>query len=220
MCYFSWETNAAKTIREMRSNSLDFSPLVVGVVGVPGSGKTTSSFILAQMLGKDCVVLPMDGYHYPISELKKFSNPSDAIYRRGAPDTFDSKKLQIDLERIKYGEEDTVSISGFDHAAGDPEANKHCFIRNQHRIVICEGLYLLHNNNGWQDISVVLDHVIYISANVDACIARLKERNKCIPGYSPEEMDIRCDAVDRINAETVERSKKRAHVIVRSEASL
>jgi len=32
----SWETNAATTIREMRSNSLDFSPLVVGVVGVPG----------------------------------------------------------------------------------------------------------------------------------------------------------------------------------------
>lgn len=32
----SWEANAAKTIREMRNNSLGLAPLVVGIVGVPG----------------------------------------------------------------------------------------------------------------------------------------------------------------------------------------
>ena len=37
--------------------------------------------------------------------------------------------------------------------------------------------------------------------DVDQCIERLKERNKCIPGYTPEEIEARCDDVDRKNAE-------------------
>jgi pantothenate kinase len=184
-----------------------------------GSGKTTSASILADMLN-DCIVIPMDGYHYPIDVLQKFSDPEDAIYRRGAPDTFDSSKLQADLERIKNGnEEATIYIPGFDHAIGDPEPNKHCFIRQQHKVVLCEGLYLLHDKDGWDHVSKLLDYTIYITANLDACIARLKERNKCIPGYTPEQIDLRCEAVDRVNAEIVEHSKTRAHLIVRSGAA-
>lgn len=159
----------------------------------------------------------MDGYHYPIDVLQKFPDPEDAIYRRGAPDTFDSRKLQTDLERIKNDQgEAVVSIPGFDHAKGNPEPDKHCFIRSQHKIVLCEGLYLLHDKNGWENVSTLLDYSIYISADVDTCIERLKERNKCIPGYTPEQIDLRCNVVDRANALTVERSKSRAQWIAHS----
>jgi pantothenate kinase len=158
----------------------------------------------------------MDGYHYPIEVLRTFPDPEDAIYRRGAPDTFDSRKLQTDLERIKSDHNELVYIPGFDHAKGDPEPDKHCFIRQQHKIVLCEGLYLLHDTDGWENVSKLLDYTIYISHDVDTCIERLKERNKCIPGYTPEQINVRCEVVDRVNAETVERSKSRAHWIVHS----
>ena len=38
------------------------------------------------------------------------SQPSDAQYRRGAPDTFDSQSLLHDLTKIRYGEESSVAL--------------------------------------------------------------------------------------------------------------
>lgn len=215
----SWEPNAAKQIVQIQKNRGDQTrPLMVGVVGIPGSGKSTSSDILASLL-ENSIVMPMDGYHYSMEKLREFPDPTDVIYRRGAPDTFDTISLQKDLERIVHGEEDAVSIPGFDHAKGDPEKEKHTFVRNQHKIVICEGIYLMHQDDGWDEIKNYFDWTIYISVDVDKCIDRLKERNKCIPGYTPEEIDIRCDAVDRVNAETVERSRKYANEEVVSGAA-
>jgi pantothenate kinase len=181
-------------------------PFMVGVVGIPGSGKSTSSEILSALLSNS-IVMPMDGYHIPMSELKKFPDAKDAIYRRGAPDTFDPASLEKDLKRIVEGDETQVSIPGFDHAKGDPETDKHTFKRNEHSIVICEGIYLAHQGDGWENIKSYFDWIVYIKVDVDKCIDRLKERNKCIPGYTPEEIEIRCDAVDRVNAETVEKSR-------------
>ena len=197
----TWEPKVAQHIVTLRNVSNPHRPLMVGLVGIPGSGKTVSSDILAQLIGKDrCLVMPMDGYHYSMTQLMEFPHADDAIYRRGACDTFDAATLAKDLERVAHGKELTVSIPGFDHAKGDPTPNQHHFDRNQHDIVICEGLYLLHDQQGWEHIQKFLDWTIYIEADIDVCMERLKERNKCIPGYTPEEIEIRCDAVDRVNA--------------------
>ena len=137
----------------------------------------------------NAIVMPMDGYHYSLDKLRRMENSQDVVYRRGAPDTFDPCSLKQDLKRILYGNESTVSIPGFDHAIGDPEPDQHTYIRGQHNIVICEGIYLLHDSDGWEDVKNYLDYSIYIQAEIDTCINRLKERNKCIPGYTDEEID-------------------------------
>jgi pantothenate kinase len=215
----SWEPEAAAKILKLQKikGRNPNRPFMVGIVGIPGTGKSTSADILSSML-KGSIVMPMDGYHYSMAELMKFPNAVDSIYRRGAPDTFDPASLQKDLERIVKRKEATVSIPGFDHAKGDPEENQHTFVRNKHSIVICEGIYLNHDGDGWEDIKSYFDWTIYIEADVDKCINRLKERNKCIPGYTPEEIDIRCDAVDRVNALTVEKTRKFASQEVKSAA--
>jgi len=230
----SWEPEMAERLLELqREREVELAeqgktldrPLMVGVVGIPGSGKSTSCEILQSFLNtavgaEEAIVMPMDGYHYSLKQLEEeFQNPVDAIYRRGAPDTFDPASLYKDLERIVNGNEAKVSIPGFDHARGDPEPNQHTFDRKKHKIVICEGIYVMHDGDGWDDIKQFLDYSIYIVADIDQCIGRLKERNKCIPGYSPEEIDIRCDAVDRVNAQLVERSRKYANEEVYSAAS-
>lgn len=217
----TWETEVAKHILALKKVSNPSRPLMVGVVGIPGSGKSTSCDILAKLLGNDrCLVMPMDGYHYSMAQLIEFPNADDAIYRRGACDTFDPASLAKDLERIAHGREPLVSIPGFDHAKGDPTPNQHLFDRTKHDIVICEGLYLLHDQEGWEHIQKFLDWTIYIEADIDVCIERLKERNKCIPGYTPEEIEIRCDAVDRVNALLAEETaSKYASQIVQSGAS-
>ena len=217
----SWEPKTAEKIRDkilekrleqrMKDLPLDGSsaaqkPFMVGVVGIPGSGKSTSSEILSAFL-HNSIVMPLDGYHTSMADLKKLPNAADAIYRRGAPDTFEPASLEKDLERIVNGDEARVSIPGFDHAKGDPEANKHTFVRSEHSIVIAEGIYLMHQGDGWENIKSFFDYIIYIEVDVDTCVARLKERNKCIPGYTAEEIELRCEVVDRSNAETVVRSR-------------
>ena len=156
--------------------------------------------------------------HTPVADLLKQPNADDLIYRRGAPDTFDAASVERDLQRIVYGDESHVSIPGFDHARGDPEPNRHTFDRSQHSIVIAEGIYLMHHGDGWENVKNYFDYIIYIEVDVDTCVARLKERNKCIPGYTPEEIELRCEVVDRKNAETVVRSRVHAHEAVRTGA--
>lgn len=221
----TWEEAVAQKIREQvlakeqQQDSSSLSPLMVAVVGIPGSGKTTSSQILVDILEDvGAMLVPFDGYHYPLAALQTFPNANDAIYRRGAPDTFDEKSLKRDLNRIRCGKEDIIYFPAFDHARGDPDPDIHEFRRGVHRVVVCEGLYLLHDEGGWEDVKTFFDLTIFVNANVDTCIQRLKIRNKAIPGYTPEEIEIRCDAVDRTNALTVERSKARADLLVDSAA--
>ena len=280
----SWEPKMAERIyKEMKERQTATKtanrPYMVALVGIPGSGKTTSATIIQELLQNrfnqeskpsrpnqpnsdstasklhpsSVMVMPMDGYHLPLSTLKSKPNSKELVYKRGAPETFDPISLLHDLKRIRGGcgrdgydgdgdiennnagdEDDILHIPGFDHAVGDPQPNAYTFQRNQHSIVICEGLYLLHqdkitdsdeytnNTNdsnyvGWtEEIQNQFDLTIFINANIDTCIERLKIRNKCIPGYTPEEIDKRCDVVDRGNAMLVVESKQRAMVVVDS----
>jgi hypothetical protein len=75
---------------------------------------------------------------------------------------------------------------------------------------------LLHDKDGWQDVASIFDLTIFIDANVNDCIDRLKIRNQCIPGYTPPEICLRCETVNRANAMIVVQSKRRAHVTVQS----
>jgi pantothenate kinase len=237
----TWEQEVCDRLKAMyddRAASLSEkvpppAPLMCAVVGIPGSGKTTSAAVLADMLAKsfattsstkgggastECqtLMMPFDGYHIPMAQLVAMG--TDAVYRRGAPDTFDAQRLAETLREIRFGTAPTLRIPGFDHARGDPEDDAHAFDRQQHKIVIVEGLYLLHDQDGWQDIKQYFDVSIYVDANIDVCMDRLKARNKCIPGYTPEEIEVRVDAVDRVNAMTVQHSKAHADIVVQSAA--
>jgi pantothenate kinase len=228
----SWECDVEAQIREELSRRGPLSghgqvsnqPYLVGVVGIPGSGKSTSSSILTDCLAdQGSLLLPVDGYHYSIAQLllefDDDDDADDAIYRRGAADTFDVASLRTALERIRFGDDSQVKVPGFDHARGDPEVDAHTFDRQQHSVVIVEGLYLLHDSHGWESIQDYLDLTIFVDADVDTCVDRLKIRNQCIPGYTKEEIDLRCNVVDRANAMAVDQSRQRAHVVVQGIAS-
>ena len=192
---------------------------MAAIVGGPGSGKTTSCQVLSELLDDvGCSVVPFDGYHKPVSELQKEPNASDLLFRRGAPDTFDARRLKTDLNRIRSGKESQVSIPGFNHAIGDPEENVHHVEKSKHKVVLCEGLYLLHDDPEWKEMKNMFDYSIFMDADVDSCIERLKIRNKCVLGSSEEEIEMRCEKVDRVNANMINKSKRRADLLVESVA--
>ena len=140
-----------------------------------------------------CAVLHnfFPGYHYPLDYLKTFPDADDFVYRRGAPDTFDPRALLRDLDRIRNGDEDIIKLPAFDHAKADPEPDTHIFDRSIHKVVLCEGLYLLHDQDGWEDIAGMFDYTIFMNSDLETCIERVKIRNQCIPGYTLEELEER-----------------------------
>ena len=93
-----------------------------------------------------------------------FTNAADMVYRRGAPDTFDPSSLLTDLCSIKTGSGAVVELPGFSHAVGNPVPAQHTFLRDRHRVVIVEGLYLLHQGQGWdrEQFTKLLDLSVYI----------------------------------------------------------
>ena len=70
-----------------------------------------------------------------------------------------------------------------------------------------------------QGVADCFDLTIFMNSNIDVCVERVKIRNQVIPGYSPEEISLRAEKVDRVNALTVLRSKARADIVVETPVS-
>jgi len=214
-----FEVDIAREIQERLKLQSSLKPLLIAIAGIPGAGKTTSAKALGKLLGPACLVVPMDGFHLSMDTLRARPDATDAIYRRGAPDTFDVAALHVALSAVcnKDGPAE-VTFPGFDHAVGDPAPASYCFERGRHSILVMEGLYLLLEEEAWAGMSSHFDYRIFIEADVERAVQRLKVRNRCIPGYTPEEIDIRCDKVDRSNALLVEQTISRAGRVVQSRA--
>lgn len=211
----SWECEAVQRIKALQNSIPAGRPVMVGLVGIPGSGKSTSAKMIADMLGERAALIPMDGYHQTKAQLAARPDAKDATYRRGAPDTFDPAALKAALSLVvdPDGPAD-VFFPGFDHAVGDPCPDEHKFSRAQHDFAIVEGIYLLHDKHGFEGTHEFFDLTVYLERDIDKAVAQLKIRNRCIPGYTPEEIDVRCEVVDRKNAETVQLSKRRSSLCI------
>ena len=113
-----WATELADQLREKASQmDQDGRPFMVALAGMPGSGKTVAAETLRRLLHPQCLRVPMDGFHFPLSELKSRADAEDAIYRRGAADTFDPQGLKEKLLQLRSGE-DEVLLPDFDHVSG------------------------------------------------------------------------------------------------------
>jgi pantothenate kinase len=53
-------------------------------VGIPGAGKSTGSAVLSSLLDESVVVIPVDGFHHYMAELRSRPDADAAVYRRGA----------------------------------------------------------------------------------------------------------------------------------------
>ena len=135
--------------------------VLVGVAGIPGSGKTTLCASLAERL-PSALALPMDGFHLPLERLKEFTDPADALYRRGVPGTFDRAGFAQQLAQLAGAAcaREEVGWPGFDPVKGDPVPDQNQIRPSQHRIVLVEGLWTLH----WAEAAKHFDLRVYVEA--------------------------------------------------------
>ncbi len=186
---------------------------VIGLAGVPGSGKTTLAARLAEAVNartapNTVVALGMDGFHFTKAELWQFPNPAEAFARRGAPWTFDANALQQRLLRLRAaaGCADTL-WPGFEHAVGDPVEGAYT-VPASTRLVIVEGLYLFHQADRWETISPLFDEHWYLDTPLEIAMERLALRHMWAWGMTRDQAEHRIATSDRLNAELVRDSAR------------
>jgi len=185
--------SAGDDVKNRRRQQLQ--QVYIALVGAPGSGKSTIAQNVVEALNEYqndpnfSVVIPMDGYHIPQSELKETVGKigsrfidgddtsgetsvtfADIMKRRGAPWTFDPKRLYRDLESAREKGEGCFPL--YDRSISDPVPDQ-ISVTKEHRIIVCEGNYLIaFDDLDWKPLEKFWDARWLI----DVPEAELKER--------------------------------------------
>jgi pantothenate kinase len=185
-------TSLAAAVVAARALSSDSGRVLLGLVGVPGSGKSTVAEALVAALGTTSVVVPMDGFHLP-NDVLVGRGLADV---KGAPETFDRAEFVALLGRLRT--EGTVAAPRFERAieASVPDA---IVVTPAQRLVVVEGNYLLH----WPDAHALLDEVWLVQAGSDeARVASLVARHESF-GRTPAQAREWVERNDEANARLV-----------------
>ena len=184
---------------------------IIGIVGKPGGGKSTLSKFLLKGCDETLVsVLPMDGFHLSNKVLKSLGR-SD---RKGAPDTFDVKGFAEILNRVAHDQVNPIYYPIFDRSIEESIAAQGVVLPST-RVVIVEGNYLMHDRDGWQEISPLLNQCWYAYLDEDIRISRLISRHIAF-GKDPESAKAWAKGSDQVNADLIESSVARCDFVIRS----
>ena len=200
-------TDPAELISAARSLIMRGQRRILGLTGAPGAGKSTLATILQEALGRDAVVVGMDGFHLRDDELRRLGR----YERKGAIDTFDAAGYVHLLQRLR-SREDLVYAPLFDRAL-EESIGSAVPVAGDVPLIITEGNYLLVEDGAWGRIAALLDECWYVEPAEDVRVNWLIARHVAF-GRSTEEARQRAAGSDGDNAHVVARTRGRATRIV------
>ena len=83
----------------------------------------------------------------------------------------------------------------------------------QIRLGLVEGLYLLHDQHGW-DVASCFDEHWFVDVDIDTAMARLENRHMAANQQSRAQARARLDGNDRRNADIAATARAKAHGLV------
>lgn len=151
----------------------------------------------------------MDGYHFYRHELDKMEDPVHAHARRGAEFTFDAYKFVKD---VKAGfENGKGSFPDFDHAKKDPEQDKILFDKQNQKVVLVEGLYVLLDKDPWSKLRDIFSKTFFLDTVDHLIVSRHKHRMTTKMGLTMEEAEERIFGNDMVNAQFIKQNTTMDH---------
>ncbi|MEU5979334.1 nucleoside/nucleotide kinase family protein [Streptomyces sp. NPDC047315] len=182
---------------------------ILGIAGAPGAGKSTLARQLVAALGRDAVLVPMDGFHLAQAELERLGR----AHRKGAPDTFDAEGYVALLTRLRAPAPGvTVYAPAFDRDLEEPVAGS-IAVPPDVPLVVTEGNYLLHDAGPWARVRPLLDETWYLELDRDTRVRRLVERHVA-HGKERAEAERWVARSDEANARLVAAGRSRADRVV------
>ncbi|KAJ3485241.1 hypothetical protein NLG97_g6859 [Lecanicillium saksenae] len=189
--------------------------LLIGVAGIPGSGKTTFSKIITSRINElaakqnpgsplPAAFLPMDGFHYPRSYLSAQADAALFHARRGASFTFDAPQFLGLITRLRNEPLDKdITAPSFDHAVKDPKEDDIVIAPTQ-RIVVVEGNYVALNADVWREAASLFDELWFVEVDFNRARERLGPRHvKAGIVTSLEDGYKRADENDLVNGKEI-----------------
>lgn len=181
------------------------SPVILGVAGGTGSGKTTVARAILEAVGRNRLAfLAQDSYYLDIP----WESPEQrAAHNFDHPSAIDTERLVADLRALKQGQPIEAPIYDFvEHR------RKVKTLRVEPRaVVMVEGILIFAE----PDVRELLDFKIYVDTDADVRLLRrirrdLEERGRTIDDVMAQYMST----VRPMHLEFVEPSKRWADVIV------
>jgi len=164
--------------------------------------------LLAARLGEKARVVPMDGYHFSNKVLRELGRAA----RKGAVDTFDALGYAMLLKRIKNEPHSIIYYPVF-HRSIEESIAAEGVVSPDVELVIAEGNYLLHPQDGWGGVRELLDESWYVDVDDEVRVKRLIQRCQD-HGKTLEEAIIWSTGTDEINAQVIGKTRQFADVIV------
>ena len=179
-------------------------PLIVGVVGGSGSGKTTVAHAIAESVDGGAVVLDQDAYYRDLAHLTLEERRSINFDH---PDSIDTELFVAHLEALAAGE--PVDKPTYDFAAHTRAAET---VRIEPgRVVVVDGILLFADPR----LRRMFDLRIYVDVADDVRFIRRLLRDLTERGRSLENViEQYLDTVRPMHLEFVEPSRRHADVII------
>lgn len=154
------------------------SPLIIGIAGGSGSGKTffLNSF-LHHFKHDEVTLLSQDDYYIPAGDMTQEENK---LYNFDLPSTIDADQFLVDIKKLIKGE----VVYKKEYNFNNPLAVVKILEIKPASIVIVEGLFILH----FKEIAELLDQRIFIDAHEEVALQRRIRRDGMERGYPEEDV--------------------------------
>jgi uridine kinase len=181
------------------------SPIVIGIAGGTGSGKTTVANVILRRLGADKITfLPHDSYYRDLEDLKIEERQSINFDH---PDALETELLVEHIQALKRGE--TVEVPIYDFTT-HTRTDQTLHIESQ-RVILVEGILIFAD----ETLLNLFDAKIFVETPDDIRFIRrlqrdLLERGRTVDSVIQQYMTT----VRPMHLEFVEPSKRQADVII------
>ena len=181
------------------------TPLVIGIAGGSGSGKTTVAQEILQRVGPDRIAyLQHDSYYKDLTGLPPAQR---AEVNFDHPNSLETELLISHIEQLKEGHAIDVPVYDFSR---DSRTEK-TFTVNPRRVIIVEGILIFTD----PALRALFDVKLFVDTDADVRLIRRIERDINERGRTVEGVIKRYQATVRpMHLEFVEPSKRYADVII------
>jgi uridine kinase len=179
-------------------------PLIIGIAGGTGSGKTTIAQAIQDELRENITFIPQDAYYRSFSDLP-WEERSQINFDH--PDSFDNELLIRHLQALKNGLPIYMPVYDFKTHLRSEET----ILRRPAKIIIVEGILIFEN----ETLRNEFDIRIFVDTDADVRILRRIERDIKDRGRTLDSILLQYRTTVRpMHIEFVEPTKRFADVII------